>query len=931
MPFSVRIIRDMNTFRWGESMGILSKLFGSKDEKEVKKIEPIVDQIMALDGQMSSLTDEELKNKTEEFKNRLKNGETLDDLLVEAFAVVREASWRVLGMKQYRVQLIGGIILHQGRIAEMKTGEGKTLVATLPAYLNALDGKGVHIVTVNDYLAQRDRDWMGKVHEFLGLKVGVIVHGLTNDERKENYNADITYGTNNQFGFDYLRDNMAIYKSNMVQRELNYAIVDEVDSILIDEARTPLIISGQGEESTDDYKKADIFARGLTSRKLRPEEDKVDPFEREFKEETVDVIVDEKRNNASLTEQGTRKAEAHFNVDNLADPENMELAHYINQAVKARYTMHKDINYVVQNDEVMIVDEFTGRLMEGRRYSDGLHQAIEAKEGVTIKSESKTLATITFQNYFRMYNKLSGMTGTAKTEEKEFSEIYRMEVVEIPTNTPVIRQDENDVVYINKEAKVNAIVDKIQEIHATGQPILVGTISIEDSELLSSRLKRKGIKHQVLNAKYHEQEAEIVAQAGEYEAVTIATNMAGRGTDIVLGGNPEEKAKKQMKKSYDNEIIEEVDSHAETDNEEIIKAREEYQKLVEKYKEETDKEKEKVLEAGGLYILGTERHESRRIDNQLRGRAGRQGDPGVSRFYISLEDDLMRLFGGESMQNFIASNDFPEDEPIEARILTKSIERAQKKVESNNFNTRKHVLEYDNVMNIQRNIIYKERRSVLEGEDMKENIMSMLESVVDGAVSSFCTDENPENWEMEGLMNYLTSTYLPKGSLAINKISDYNIQSLKDYILTRSKEIYDAKEKEFGADILREAERVLLLRVVDSKWMNHIDAMDQLRQGIGLRSYGQSNPVQAYEKEGFDMFEEMNQAIQEEVLKLLFNIQAPDKVQRKEVAKNVKADLQGNQEKPRTVVKSAAEKVGRNDPCPCGSGKKYKKCCGKLS
>ena len=609
----------------------------------------------------------------------------------------------------------------------------------------------------------------------------------------------------------------------------------------------------------------------------------------------------------------------------------MELAHYINQAVKARYTMHKDINYVVQNDEVMIVDEFTGRLMEGRRYSDGLHQAIEAKEGVTIKSESKTLATITFQNYFRMYNKLSGMTGTAKTEEKEFSEIYRMEVIEIPTNTPVIRQDENDVVYINKEAKVNSIIDKIQEIHATGQPILVGTISIEDSELLSSRLKKKGIKHQVLNAKYHEQEAEIVAQAGEYEAVTIATNMAGRGTDIVLGGNPEEKAKKQMKKSYDNEIIEEVDSHAETDNEEIIKAREEYQKLVEKYKEETDKEKEKVLEAGGLYILGTERHESRRIDNQLRGRAGRQGDPGVSRFYISLEDDLMRLFGGESMQNFIASNDFPEDEPIEARILTKSIERAQKKVESNNFNTRKHVLEYDNVMNIQRNIIYKERRSVLEGDDMKENIMSMLESVVDGAVSSFCTDENPENWEMEGLMNYLTSTYLPKGSLAISKISDYNIQSLKDYILTRSKEIYDAKEKEFGADILREAERVLLLRVVDSKWMNHIDAMDQLRQGIGLRSYGQSNPVQAYEKEGFDMFEEMNQAIQEEVLKLLFNIQAPDKVQRKEVAKNIKADLQGNQEKPRTVVKSAAEKVGRNDPCPCGSGKKYKKCCGKLS
>lgn len=910
-------------------MGILSKLFGTKDDREVKKIQPIVDDIMALEDTMAKLTDDELRGKTEEFKKRLNQGETLDDILVEAFAVVREGAWRVLGMKPYRVQLIGGIILHRGMIAEMKTGEGKTLVATLPAYLNALEGKGVHVVTVNDYLAQRDRDWMGKVHEFLGLEVGVIVHGLTSAERQKNYNADITYGTNNQFGFDYLRDNMAIYKANMVQRELNYAIVDEVDSILIDEARTPLIISGQGDESTDDYQKADIFARTLSTRKLDSGEDKADPFNREFKEETVDVIIDEKRRNASLTEQGTRKAEKYFGVDNFADPENMELVHYVNQAVKARYTMHRDINYVVQNDEVMIVDEFTGRLMEGRRYSDGLHQAIEAKEGVSIKSESKTLATITFQNYFRMYNKLSGMTGTAKTEEKEFSEIYKMEVVEIPTNTPVVRQDENDVVYINKEGKVDAIIEKIVEVHETGQPILVGTISIEDSELLSSRLKKRGVAHQVLNAKYHEQEAEIVSQAGELNAVTIATNMAGRGTDIVLGGNPEEKAKKQMKKSYTHEIIEQVDSHAETDDSEILFARTEYNKLVQEYKKETDVNKEKVLKRGGLYILGTERHESRRIDNQLRGRAGRQGDPGVSRFYISLEDDLMRLFGGETMQNFVSKNDFPQDEPIEAKILTKSIERAQRRVESNNFNTRKHVLEYDNVMNIQRNIIYKERRSVLEGEDMKDNIMSMLQNVISEAVDSFCYDENPEKWEMEGLMSYLNGIYLPKGIIAIGRISDYTNQSLKDYIFEKSKEAYDAKEAEFGSDVFREAERVLLLRVVDAKWMNHIDAMDQLRQGIGLRSYGQSNPVQAYEKEGYEMFEEMNTAIQEEVLRLLYNIQAPEKVERKEVAKNVRAQEAGA-EKPRTVVKSQADNVGRNDPCPCGSGKKYKNCCGKL-
>lgn len=912
-------------------MGIFSKIFGTKDEREIKKIRPMVDAILALDGEMMALTDDELRAKTDEFKDRLDKGETLDDILVEAFAVVREAADRVLGMKHYPVQLIGGIILHQGKIAEMKTGEGKTLVATLPSYLNALTGKGVHVVTVNDYLAKRDRDWMGKVHEFLGLKVGVIIHGLTNTERQENYRADITYGTNNQFGFDYLRDNMVVHKEDMVQRDLNYAIVDEVDSILIDEARTPLIISGQGDESTDDYIKADFFARGLSYRKIDPEEDRnKDPFDREFVDETVDVVIDEKRKSASLTEQGSKKAEEHFGIDNLADAENMNLAHYINQAVKARFNMKKDIDYVVQNDEVMIVDQFTGRLMEGRRYSEGLHQAIEAKEGVPIQSESKTLATITFQNYFRMYNKLSGMTGTAKTEENEFQEIYKMEVVEIPTNTPVIREDMNDVVYLTEEAKMKAIVDKIEEVHKTGQPILVGTISIEHSEDLSRRLKKKGLKHQVLNAKFHEQEAEIVSQAGEYGAVTIATNMAGRGTDIKLGGNSEDKAKNRLKKDYPEEVIEEVDSHLVTDDETINQAREDFRKLVDEYEKDRKDNKEKVIEAGGLYILGTERHESRRIDNQLRGRSGRQGDPGASRFFISLEDDLMRLFGGETMQNFIAKGDYDEDEPIEAKILTRSIERAQKRVEGNNFNARKHVLEYDNVMNIQRNLIYEQRREVLEGKDMKENIMTMLRAVISDAVDTYCIDEDPNNWEIEGLMTYLNGIYLPHGALEVENINDYNRESFMDLIYDVSKKIYDAKEEEFGSDIFREAERILLLRVVDSRWMDHIDAMDQLRQGIGLRSYGQTNPVKAYEKEGFDMFEEMNKSIQEEVLKLLFNVEKPERMERKAVSKNM-TESGGEEPASRTVVKSKAEKVGRNDPCPCGSGKKYKKCCGKLS
>lgn len=885
---------------------------------------------MALDEEYSALTDEQLKNKTDEFKNRLKNGESLDDILPEAFATVREASYRVLGLKQYRVQLIGGIILHQGRIAEMRTGEGKTLVATLPAYLNALEGKGVHVVTVNDYLASRDRDWMGKVYNFLGLSVGCIVYGLTNSERRENYNADITYGTNNQFGFDYLRDNMVVYKRDMVQRELNFAIVDEVDSILIDEARTPLIISGEGDKSTDLYSKANSFTKMLTTRKLDPSEDKVDPFEREIKVETVDVIIDEKRKTASLTENGTVKAEKFFDLENLSDPENMEIAHHINQALKANFAMALDIDYVVKDGEVLIVDEFTGRIMQGRRYSDGLHQAIEAKEGVDVRSEQRTLATITFQNYFRMYNKLSGMTGTAKTEEDEFSEIYKMDVVEIPTNKPILRQDLDDVVYVNEEAKFKAIVEEIERVHKTGQPILVGTISIEKSELISQMLKRKGIKHEVLNAKQHQREAEIVAQAGRYGSVTIATNMAGRGTDIVLGGNSDSKAKLEMKKQgYIDEVLEKVDSFEETDDKDILAAREVYNKLRDKLKEETDENAEKVKNVGGLYILGTERHESRRIDNQLRGRSGRQGDPGVSKFYISLEDDLMRLFGGERVQRIMETRSIDPDEAIEAKILTGAIERAQKKVEANNFATRKHVLEYDDVMNLQRNVIYKERRAVLDGENMKENIIGMIKELIFAAVDSFCNSENPEEWEMSGLFNYLNSIYLEKGQIVIDNISSFNKEKLKSYLLSKTNELYDKKEEEIGEEMMREIERIVILQSVDSEWMDHIDQMDQLRQGIGLRSYGQENPVRAYEKEGFDMFEEMNHTIIEKTIKLLFSVQKPEKMERKKQFRETSASAGGAAPdgESRTIVKG--KKIGRNDPCPCGSGKKYKKCCGK--
>ncbi len=909
--------------------GFFSKIFGTYSDKEIKKIQPVVDEILALEPTMQAKSDVELREMTTTFKRRLQEGETLDDLLPEAFAVVREASWRVLGMKHYPVQLLGGIVLHQGRIAEMKTGEGKTLVATLPSYLNALEGKGVHVVTVNDYLAKRDMEWMGKVHQFLGLTVGCIIYGLDSAERQQNYNCDITYGTNNQFGFDYLRDNMAIYKENLVQRELNYAIVDEVDSILIDEARTPLIISGQGDESTDMYKQADRFVLTLEGRIIDPSEELgKDPFNREMKEEVVDFVVDEKRKTANLTEQGTAKAERYFHIENLSDSDNMELAHYINQALKARHTMSRDVDYVVKDGEVVIVDEFTGRLMQGRRYNEGLHQAIEAKEGVAVQSESKTLATITFQNYFRMYKKLAGMTGTAMTEEEEFSEIYHMDVLEIPTNEPVIREDLNDSVYTTEEGKFNAIVEEIKERHATGQPILVGTISIEKSELLSALLKRQRISHEVLNAKQHDREAEIVAQAGRFGSVTIATNMAGRGTDIVLGGNPEYRAKAEMKKKdLDEEVFEQIDSFNETDDERVIEARKEYEALKKKFKVETDENAAKVVAAGGLHIIGTERHESRRIDNQLRGRSGRQGDPGSSRFYIALTDELMRLFGGETVQKLAESGLYPEDEPIEARPLTNAIERAQKKVESNNFGIRKRVLQYDDVMNVQREVIYKERKKVLDGDVMKEQILAMMEAVVDEAVDTFTSPEaGPQEWEMEGMINYLNSVYLPKEVLRFDNLEEYTREGLRDYIVQVSRDLYEKKEKEIGEEMFREIERVITLKVVDAKWMDHIDAMDQLKQGIGLRAFGNEDPVRAYTNEGYEMFTEMNHSIREDTVRLMYNVQPTTKIQRTQRVR-IQEGAPQTGEKQQTIRKG--KKIGRNAPCPCGSGKKYKRCCGR--
>ena len=910
-------------------MGLFDVIFGSYSDKEIKKIQPLVDRILSLDEEYQGLTDNQLKEKTLEFKNRYKNGESLDQLLPEAFANIREAAYRVLGMKHFPVQLIGGIILHQGRIAEMKTGEGKTLVATLPAYLNALSGDGVHVVTVNDYLASRDKTWMGKIYEFLGLSVGCIIHDMSPKDRQVAYNCDITYGTNNEFGFDYLRDNMVIYKEEMVQRPLNYCIVDEVDSILIDEARTPLIISGRGDESTELYVRARDFVNTLSHRIKTEEETSFERFNREFEEETVDYVVNEKDKTSTLTDKGVAKAEKYFGVSNLSDLDNMELSHHINQALKAKGNMKKDIDYVVKDGEVIIVDEFTGRLMFGRRYSEGLHQAIEAKEGLEVQAESKTLATITFQNYFRMYKKLAGMTGTAMTEESEFRDIYHIDVVEIPTNKPVIRTDANDSIYKSEEAKFRAVTREIIECHESGQPVLVGTISIEKSEELSKYLKRAGIKHNVLNAKNHEMESEIVAQAGRFGAVTIATNMAGRGTDIMLGGNPEFMAKKEMKKrGLEEEILEQVDSYNETSDEEILNARKEYQDLVKKFKVETDEEAQKVVAAGGLHIIGTERHESRRIDNQLRGRSGRQGDPGSTRFYISGDDDLIRLFAGDKFKQTMERINSPEDEAIESKILTKLIESAQRKVEGNNFSIRKNVLNYDNVMNKQREVIYSERRKVLEGENLHDDMISMIDDIIEKNVNfnNKMDHNNVLHLDFENIVKFGVDQFdFPKNFL--DDIENANVENVISKMKELAREKYKEKENEFGEEKFREIERVVLLQVVDQKWMDHIDAMDQLRQGIGLRAVGQVDPVRAYAQEGFDMFEEMNESIKEDTTKMLFHIYNPEKVKRVRVAKEVETVNPDTGKQAPFVRKS--KKVGRNDPCPCGSGKKYKNCCGK--
>ena len=918
-------------------MGLFSKIFGSTSDRAIKKNRSQVEEVMALEDEYSKLSDEKLKDNTNKLKERLKGGETLDDILPEAFATVREASKRVLGMTPYRVQVEGGIILHQGRIAEMKTGEGKTLVETMPAYLNALEGKGVHIVTVNDYLAKRDRDWMGKVFEYLGLSVGCIVHDMPKDERKMAYASDITYGTNNEFGFDYLRDNMVIYKENMVQRELNYAIVDEVDSILIDEARTPLIISGQGDKSTDLYELAKTFVSRLSVRVQDPDEH-VDPLDRfvkqeEEEEETKDYVVNEKDRSVLLTELGTKKAEKFFKVENLSDIENMEIIHHINQAMKARSLMKKDKDYVVKDGEIIIVDEFTGRLMFGRRYSDGLHQAIEAKEGLEVRSESKTLATITFQNYFRMYKKLSGMTGTAKTEEEEFQDIYHMDVIEIPTNKPVIRVDNPDEIYRTEAEKFGAVIDDIKARHETGQPVLVGTISIEKSEELSKLLKKTGIKHEVLNAKFHDKEAEIVAQAGRLGQVTIATNMAGRGTDIILGGNPEFMAKQAMRrKGLSEEEMAQVDSHEDTKDSEILKNRKEYDEYVEQYKKELQEEKAKVIDAGGLHIIGTERHESRRIDNQLRGRAGRQGDPGSSTFYISAEDDLMRLFGGDRFKNAIDMMKMPEGDSIKSPVLTRLIESAQRKVEGNNYGIRKHVLKYDDVMNKQREVIYAERKKLLEGADFRDNITAMIKDVIAGFVNTMTFEkEDCGDWDFKSLFMHLKAIF----DIDMEDIDGLNTKDiLKDELIDMLTEHalkkYEAKENEFTPEKFREIERIVLLQVVDDKWMDHIDAMDQLKQGIGLRSMAQEDPARAYAIEGFDMFEAMNEAIKEDTLRILFHVEDPSKVKRREQNKNIKEGFEGDSagEKKKPYVRKT-KKVGRNDPCPCGSGKKYKNCCGR--
>ena len=917
---------------------MFKKIFKSYSEKEVKRVMPIVEKINSLEEEISKLSDTELRNKTNEFKQKLKNGSSLDDILPEAFAVCREASKRVLGMRHFDVQLIGGIILHQGRIAEMKTGEGKTLVATLPVYLNALTGDGVHVVTVNDYLARRDSEWMGKVYKFLGLTVGLVISGMQPQDKRNAYACDITYGTNNEYGFDYLRDNMVIYKDQLVQRKLNYAIVDEIDSILIDEARTPLIISGRGKQSSDLYKKADKFVRKLIP-KIIVEENAKD-FVQAEDNENYDYIVDLKAKSASLTQKGIKKAEEEFNLENFNDIENSEIVHNVNQALRAHGVMKKDIDYIVKDGEVLIVDEFTGRIMYGRRYNNGLHQAIEAKENVKIADESKTLATITFQNYFRMYNKLAGMTGTAMTEKDEFEEIYKLDVIEIPTNKDMIRKDNPDIVYKNESAKFRAVINDIKQSHEKGQPVLVGTISIEKSEKLSDLLRKEGIKHEVLNAKYHEKEAEIIAQAGKYGAVTIATNMAGRGTDIMLGGNSEYLAKEEMRKlGYSEEQIIQATAFNETDDQEIISSRNKFKELQGKYNSIIKEEKEKVISAGGLKIIGTERHESRRIDNQLRGRSGRQGDPGESRFYIGLDDDLMKIFGGEAITKVYETLGADENMPIESRLISSSVESAQRRVEGRNFSIRKAVLNYDDVMNTQREIIYKQRREVLDGEDLKANVLKMIKSLIEDIVTPYFAEEHVNK---ESLLQELNTNLTITDLESLNK-ENIHLKEVIEEAVEKAYAIYDEREKTIGAEELRELERVVTLKIVDEKWMDHIDAMDELKDGIGLRAYGQKDPVVQYRIEGFDMFDQMVLDIKTDVVKLLMHVRKKEEnIQRTEAARitgmslensaisNLDGTIAPKTSSPQNqTVVNHEPKVGRNDQCPCGSGKKYKNCCGR--
>ena len=955
------------------AMNFLKAMFGNYSKREVKRVQPICDKVLALEDKYAQMSESELKNQTVLLKERLANGETLDDILPDAFAACREASWRVLGMKHFPVQVIGGIVLHQGRIAEMKTGEGKTLVATLPAYLNALTGEGVHIVTVNDYLARRDSEWMGKLYKYMGLSVGLITHDLENSLRKEAYAADITYGTNNELGFDYLRDNMVVYKEQKVQRGHAFGIVDEVDSILIDEARTPLIISGKGDKSTDLYEKADGFAKTLKLQRFTELDSKED-MEEYYAENGIDYVVDEKQKTATLTQNGVKKAEEYFGIENLTDPDNLTLQHHINQAIKANGVMKLDVDYVVKDGEVIIVDEFTGRLMYGRRFNEGLHQAIEAKEGVKVQSESKTLATITFQNYFRLYKKLSGMTGTGETESEEFQEIYKLDVVEIPTNKPVIRKDLPDAVFKTERGKFNAVIDQIAEAHEKGQPVLVGTISIEKSELLSKMLKRRGIAHNVLNAKHHEKEAEIIAQAGKFGAVTIATNMAGRGTDIILGGNAEYMAKASMRKQgYPEELIEEATGYAETDNEEILEARKTFRELNEKYKDEIKDEADRVREAGGLMIIGTERHESRRIDNQLRGRSGRQGDPGVSRFFLSTEDDLMRLFGGDRMKAMMDRMNVEEDAPIENKMLSSIIESSQEKVELRNFGIRKDVLQYDDVLNRQREIIYGQRDQVLNGEDLHDTVLKMVSDSIDTSIKHYLPEGPRENWNYQSLIEYYRGWVITdeeKYKLTADELEGMEAEEIGQHIVDDALAIFKANEELLPAETIREMERVYLLKAVDTHWMDHIDAMDQLKSGIRLRSYGQHDPVVEYRLEGFDMFDEMIENIREDTMKMMLimpkrvyeiqkrqeAIEAARKAAEKQAAAAHQVMLNNGEEKPKENPVQAAlkreqvakptrtsgdgtdtanktvrkgKKVGRNDPCPCGSGKKYKKCCGR--